>query len=38
VEWGAIVAGVVLVLAFIFWRIRMGRHTKQEDEKLDTAP
>jgi hypothetical protein len=38
VEWGAIVAGVVVVVAFIWWRIRMGRPTKQEKEKLDTAP
>jgi len=38
VEWGAIIVGVLLVAGFIYWRIRMGRTTKQEDEKLDTAP
>ncbi len=38
VEWGAIIAGVVIVVAFVFWRIRMNRKPKDAEEKLDTAP
>lgn len=38
VEWGAIIAGVLLIAGFIYWRIRMGRVPKQDEEKLDTAP
>jgi len=38
VEWVAIIVGVLVVAAFIYWRVRMGRTTKAEDEKLDTAP
>jgi hypothetical protein len=38
VEWGAIIAGVVVVIAFIYWRLRMNRKPKGGEEKLDTAP
>jgi hypothetical protein len=37
-EWGAIIAGVLVIVGFIYWRLRMNRKSKSADERLDTAP
>jgi hypothetical protein len=37
-EWGAIIAGVLVIVGFIYWRLRMNRKSKSGDERLDTAP
>jgi hypothetical protein len=37
IEIGAIVAGVLLIAGFVWWRLRQGRKTKDEKEHLDTT-